>query len=130
MGSIVVVAEDEEDLRVVYGTALREAGYHVWEVADGAQALQAIREHRPDLLLLDIWMPILDGFEVLEAMRHDPISAGVKVVMLSCADDADCRLEAFSAGVADYWVKGLSLDELRQRVGRILEEAPGEPEAG
>ncbi len=130
MGAIIVVADDEEDLRTLYGATLREAGYMVWEAADGAETLNAVREHRPDLLLLDVWMPVLNGFEVVEAMRHDPISGGVKVVMLSCVDDADSRLEGFSAGVTDYWIKGLSLAELCQRVGRVLGEARGGPEAG
>jgi DNA-binding response OmpR family regulator len=130
MGAVIVVADDEEDLRAVYGTTLRQAGYEVWEAADGAEALNMVRERRPDLLLLDIWMPILNGFEVVEAMRYDPFSGGVKMVILSCVDDADSRLEGFSVGVADFWVKGFSLDELRERVGRILGESRGVPEAG
>ena len=130
MGAIIVLADDEVDLRLVYGATLREAGYQVWEAADGVETIRAVREHRPDLLLLDVWMPILNGFEVVEAMRHDALLGGVKVVMLSSLDDADSRLEGFSAGVADYWVKGLSLAELRHKVGRILEEARDGPEAG
>ncbi len=130
MGAIIVVADDEEDLRAVYGAALREAGYQVWEAADGAETIRAVRERRPDLLLLDVWMPILNGFEVVEALRHDAPSGSVKVVMLSNLDDADSRLEGFSAGVADYWIKGLSLFELRQKVGRILGESADGAEAG
>ena len=130
MGATIVLADDEEDFRAIYGATLREAGYQVWDAGDGAEAIRAVREHVPDLLLLDVWMPILDGFEVVEAMRHDPLSGSVKVVMLSCVDDADTRLEGFSAGVLDYWIKGLSLAELRQRVDRILGEARGVPEAG
>ena len=130
MGAIIVLADDEEDLRAVYGATLREAGYQVWEAADGAETIRAVRERRPDLLLLDVWMPILNGFEVVEAMRHDALAASVKVVMLSNLDDADSRLEGFSVGVADYWVKGLSLFELRQKVGRILGEVRDGLEVG
>ncbi len=130
MGAIIVLADDEEDLRAVYGATLRQAGYQVWEAADGAETIHAVRERRPDLLLLDVWMPILNGFEVVEAMRHEDVSASVKVVMLSSLDDADSRLEGFSAGVVDYWVKGLSLAELLQKVGRILGEPRVGPEAG
>src|SRR5688500_15996245 len=130
MGAVIVLADDEEDFRSLYGTTLREAGYQVWEAADGAETLRVVREHRPDLLLLDVWMPILNGFEVVEAMRHDPLSGSVKVVMLSCVDDADARLEGFAAGVVDYWIKGLSLAELRRRVDRTLGEPRGGPEAG
>lgn len=130
MGEIIVLADDEEDVRAVYGATLREAGYHVRETATGAQTIKVVRERRPDLLLLDVWMPILNGFEVVEAMRHDAPSGSVKVVMLSSLDDVDSRLEGFAAGVADYWVKGLSLAELRHKVGRIIEEARDGPEAG
>jgi CheY-like chemotaxis protein len=130
MGATIVLADDEEDFRTIYGATLREAGYQVWDAADGAEAIRAVREHVPDLLLLDVWMPILNGFEVVEAMRHDPLSGSIKVVMLSCVDDADSRLEGFAAGVVDYWIKGLSLADLRRRVDRILGEARGGPEAG
>lgn len=130
MGAMIVLADDEEALRAVYGATLRQAGYQVWEAADGAGTLDAVRERRPDLLLLDVWMPILNGFEVVEAMRHDPLSGVVKVVMLSCVDDADSRLEGFSVGVADYRIKDLSLAELCRRVGRILGESRDVPEAG
>src|SRR5688572_18662207 len=115
MGATIVLADDEEDFRTIYGATLRDAGHQVWEAADGDEAIRAVRAHVPDLLLLDVWMPILNGFEVVEAMRHDPLSGSVKVVMLSCVDDADARLEGFAAGVVDYWIKGLSLAELRRR---------------
>ncbi len=130
MGAIIVLADDEEDLRAVYVATLREAVYQVWEAADGAETIDAVRERRPDLLLLDVWMPIHNGFEVVEAMRHDALAASVKVVMLSSLDAADSRLEGYSPGVADYWVKGLSLFELRQKVGRILGEVRDGLEVG
>lgn len=123
MGATIVLADDEEGLRTAYGATLRQAGYQVWEAADGAETIDAVRERRPDLLLLDVGMPILNGFEVVEAMRDDPLSGGVKVVMLSCVDDADTRLEGFSVGVADDWMKGLSPTELCRRVGRLLGES-------
>lgn len=120
MAAIIVLADDEPDLRAIYAEVLRREGYEVWEAADGREALALVEEHRPDLLLLDVWMPSVNGFEVLERLRHDPAATTLKVVMLSNLGDAETRLEGYSAGVADYWIKGLSLDDLCARVRRTL----------
>ena len=118
--AIIVLADDEPDLRTVYATCLRDAGYDVWEAADGLEALALYFEVRPDLMILDVWMPNLNGFEVLDRLRQDARSTNLKVVMLSNLGDSDTRLEGFAAGVSDYWVKGLSLLELRRRVAALL----------
>ncbi len=119
MGSIVL-ADDDDDLRAVYGPFLRSLGHDVWEAAGGLEAIELIRQHRPRLLILDVWMPRCNGFEVLERLRHDPLSAHLKILMLSNLGDADTRLECFEMGVADYLVKGLALSEFRDRVDRLL----------
>ena len=119
----IVLADDDDDLRAVYAACLGAAGYSVVEAADGDAALALVRERRPALLLLDIWMPALNGFEVLDALRHDPAAGRLKVVVLSSQSDADARLEAFGAGAVAYVVKGLALAELLERVRRALDEA-------
>jgi CheY-like chemotaxis protein len=124
MAAIIVLADDEPDLRSVYATSLRLSGYDVHEAADGVEALELIEEHHPDLLLLDVWMPRLNGLEVIEHLRHDPLANHLKVVLLSNLGDSDTRLEGFSAGASDYWVKGLSLGELCQMVQRVLADEP------
>ncbi|HEX8202676.1 MAG TPA: response regulator, partial [Isosphaeraceae bacterium] len=83
MDATVVLADDDDDLRAVYTPCLQAAGYTVWEAADGHQALDQVRRHRPDLLLLDLWMPGLNGFEVLDRLRYEPAAAHLKVVMFS-----------------------------------------------
>ena len=70
-------------------------------------------------------MPTMNGFEVLERLRHDPASAGLKVMMLSNMGDADTRLECFEMGATDYLVKGMPLGEFHERVNRMLLD--GEP---
>ena len=82
---------------------------------------------RPDLLLLDIWMPVLNGLEVLEYLGKASEAVGLKVVVLSHQGDADTRLEGFALGVADYWTKDLSLAELSARIASVL--APASPAA-
>jgi DNA-binding response OmpR family regulator len=120
LGAKIVLADDEPDLRAIYATILRREGYEVWEASEGAEALDMVAREQPDLLLLDVRMPALNGFEVLDRLRFDPGASLTKVVMLSNLDDADVRLEGFSGGVADYWVKGLSLDEFCDKVRRLL----------
>jgi DNA-binding response OmpR family regulator len=120
MGPSIVLADDQDDLRAVYAEALRRDGYMVREAADGRAALSAVAEEPPTLLILDVWMPGLNGFEVLDQLRHDPAVSGMKIVMLSNLGDADTLLEGYSGGVVDYWVKGLALEDLCERVRRIV----------
>lgn len=125
----IVLADDDEDLRAVYAPCLRAAGHAVQEASGGSEALDLVRRHRPGLLILDVWMPQVSGFEVLEQLRHDPASSGLKVMMLSNLGDADTRLECFAMGAVDYVVKGLALAELLDRVARLLDKGPA-PTAG
>ena len=127
----IVLAEDEADLRALYADCLRRSGYIVWEAADGAEALNLVRAHTPDLLLLDIWMPVLNGLEVLEQIGRSPETVGVRVVVLSHVNDADTRLEGFALGVHDYWTKDLTLEELCagiQQLVALVRDSPDEPD--
>ena len=123
MGSIVL-ADDDDDLRAVYAPFLRSLGHDVWEATSGLEAIELIRRHRPRLLILDVWMPKCNGFEVLERLRHDPMASQMQILMLSNLGDADTRLECFEMGVADYLVKGLTLTDFRDRVDRLLAADP------
>ena len=124
MQATIVLAEDDADLRALYAEWLRRVGHRVWEAADGAEAVAHVRAYQPDLLLLDIWMPILNGLEVLEHLGKTWEAIGVKVVVLSHQGDADTRLEGFALGVADYWTKDLSLAELSTRIESVLGSSP------
>ena len=124
MGTIIVLADDEADLRAVYAECLRHAGYEVREAADGREALRLVADCWPALLILDVWMPDVNGFEVLDRLRFEPCATTLKVVMLTNLADADALLEGFSGGLADYWIKGLSLDEFLRRVRGVLADDP------
>jgi two-component system alkaline phosphatase synthesis response regulator PhoP len=121
VGATIVLAEDESDLRAVYAECLRRSGYTVWEAADGAEAAAMVHAHNPDLLLLDLWMPILNGLEVLEQIRGDRGAVGLKVVMLTHQRDADTRLEGFALGASAYWTKDISLVELSSKIESLLD---------
>ena len=116
----IVLADDDEDIRAIYGPCLRSSGHTVLEASGGVEAVKLVREYRPDLLVLDVWMPGCSGFEVLEALRHDPASTGLKILMLSNIGDADTRLECFEMGASGYLVKGLALVELMAGVEGLL----------
>ena len=127
MSLAIVLAEDEADLRAIYAGCLRSGGFEVWEAADGTEALVLIAEKNPSLLVLDVWMPNLNGLEVLERLRQDPRATALKVVMLSNLADSDTRLECFASGVIDYWIKGFSLADLLARVRLVLVDAGESP---
>jgi DNA-binding response OmpR family regulator len=129
VGAIIVLADDEPDLRAVYAACLRNEGFEVWEACDGREALDMVAAHHPCLMLLDVWMPELNGLDVVEHLRNDPLSCQMRVVILSNLGDSDTRLEGFSAGVTDYWVKSLSLAELCQRVKQLVTAPVPDPEA-
>ncbi len=123
--AIIVLAEDEDDLRAIYAAYLRSSGFEVHEATNGVEALELIRTRHPDLLLLDLWMPLLNGFGVLKALRHDGASGHTRVVVLSCQSDADARLECFGEGAVDFLVKGMPLADLVTHLRRSLEPSDG-----
>jgi DNA-binding response OmpR family regulator len=119
----IVLAEDDSDLRAIYTRSLRDAGHVVWEAEDGGQAVALVRSRSPELLLLDVWMPILNGLEVLECLKSAPEAVGLKVVVLSSHHDADTRLEGSALGVVDYWTKDMAVVDLCGRVEQIMRPA-------
>ncbi len=117
-GLTIVLAEDDPGLCALYATVLGTDGHRVHQANDGARALELAAEVAPDLLILDLWMPILNGLEVLEYLKS---RGGVrfKVVMLSNHAEAEKRLEGFALGADDYWTKDLTLLDLRERVREL-----------
>jgi signal transduction histidine kinase len=118
----VLIADDNADMRDYVSRLLRRR-WSVEAVADGAEALAAARRRAPDLVLTDVMMPNLDGFGLLRALRADPATAGVPVVMLSARAGDEARSEGIEAGADDYLVKPFSARELMARVGTHLQLA-------
>jgi signal transduction histidine kinase len=116
----VLVADDNADMREYMARLLRPH-WTVVEVADGVQALEVARERPPDLILSDVMMPNLGGFGLLRALREDPRTAGIAVVMLSARAGEEARVEGLAAGADDYLVKPFSARELIARVRVHLE---------
>jgi len=119
-GRLVLVADDEEDILALVTTILERAGYEVVSVRDGAEALTAVRDRRPDLAVLDISMPEVDGLEVLRRIRADADTSELPVLLLSAqAQEADVKL-GFATGASAYVKKPFSPRELAQRVNDLL----------
>ncbi|MEO6384517.1 MAG: response regulator, partial [Thermomonas sp.] len=114
-GTILVVDDQAANVRVV-GTLLGRKGYTVIPAHSGPEALAAVAEHAPDLILLDMMMPGMDGFELLAALREIPGLHKVPAVFLTAAQDRDLLLRAFEAGAVDYVTKPFMPEELLARV--------------
>ncbi len=116
LGGRVLLADDNADMRD-YVRRLLGRHYEVEAVADGAAALRAARERVPDLVLADVMMPGMDGFELLRELRADPRTSTVPIVMLSARAGEEAAVEGMEAGADDYLVKPFSARELLARVG-------------
>ncbi len=114
----LVVVEDDDSIRDLLGAGLRFAGYEVQTVANGAGALQMITDTRPDLVILDVNLPDMDGFEVCRRLR----AAGddVPVIFLTARRDTDDMRAGYGEGGDDYVTKPFSLDELTFRIEAVL----------
>lgn len=118
----ILVAEDNADMRQ-YITRLLGRHYTVRAVADGQAALEAVRVERPDLILSDIMMPRLDGFELLRELRSNADTSTIPIVLLSARAGEEARIEGISRQANDYLVKPFSARELFARVATHLELA-------
>jgi CheY-like chemotaxis protein len=121
----ILLAEDDRILRKAGEATLKKRGYGVIAAVDGEDALAKAREHKPDLILLDVIMPKMQGFEVLANLKADAATRDIPVIMLSnLQDESDVR-KATDAGALDYLVKSnVPLDVLAARVAEALARAP------
>ena len=119
----VLIADDNADMREYLTNLLRASGYQVSDVADGQQALEASRSQVPDLVISDVMMPGLDGLQLLTALRRDPRTAAVPVLLLSARAGQEASIEGLQAGADDYLVKPFAAAELLARVRANIELA-------
>ena len=119
----VLVVDDEADISTILALALRRAGYEVSTAADGLQALEAIKRERPDLVILDVMMPKLDGFETLRRLRDGGPTAALPVIMLTARAQLADRMKGFERGADDYVAKPFEPSEIIARVQSVLKRA-------
>jgi two-component system, OmpR family, phosphate regulon response regulator PhoB len=119
-GERILVVDDEPDIIALVAYHLARSGYRVSTASSGTEALQAARQEQPALVVLDLMLPELSGFEVLERLRADRGLADVPVLMLTARREEADRVQGLSLGADDYLVKPFSPQELVLRVRNIL----------
>lgn len=116
----ILVADDKATGRELVRTALEHSGYEVYEASHGAEALEQARQIQPDLIILDLHMPVLDGFGTIEELRRDANFTFTPVVALTASAMAGDRERAIAAGFTGYLSKPIQLSLLRAEVERLL----------
>ncbi len=120
MGGKIVVAEDNPQIARLVTFKLEREGFEPVWARDGEEALALIREHRPDLVVMDVMMPMMDGFEVLQALKMDECCRSIPVIMLTARAQEQDVLQGFGLGAEDYMVKPFRPAELVARIQKIL----------
>ena len=122
----MLVVDDEEGIRVLCRVNLELGGYEVLEAADGFTALEAARTQRPDLIFLDIMMPRMDGWEVLERLKEDPATASIPVVLLTARTSEEDQIRGWGEGILEYLSKPFNPQRLVEWAEQAL--TPRDPE--
>jgi len=121
MEKTILIIEDEPDIREAIAEAMTESGCNVLTAENGEVGLAMALEQHPDLILLDVHMPVMDGQETLKRLRQDIWGSGVKVVMLTAMDDTHNIATAYEGDIIDYIIKGHnSLDEMVKKIREDL----------
>ncbi len=120
----ILIAEDERDIRDLITYTLQFAGYEVVLAGDGEEAVQLTLQEKPDLVLLDVRMPRMNGYEACKAIKADEKTKGIPVIFLS-AKGQEAEIQAgMQAGAVEYMVKPFSPDQLTARVQVVLAKFP------
>jgi CheY-like chemotaxis protein len=116
----ILIADDKATGRELVRTVLEKSGYTVMEAANGVDAVRCAREQRPDLIILDLHMPDLDGFGVIQELRRDESFKATPIVALTASAMYGDRERAMSLGFTGYITKPIRLSALREEVERLL----------
>ena len=123
--SRILVADDEPHIRKLVSFTLGNRGYEVVEACDGGEAVRLAGEMMPDLILLDVMMPVMTGYDALRTLKADPATMEIPVVMLSAKSQKTEVEEGLACGAREYICKPFTPKDLVQRVGELLGD-PGE----
>ena len=121
MGATILVVDDEPSIVRLVTATLESKGYEVIPAYDGEEALVKVKHHRPDLIILDIMMPHMDGREARKRLLEDPETAEIPVIHLSAVGDFEKQLNAVEGGITDYVTKPFTPADLAERVKDILD---------
>jgi DNA-binding response OmpR family regulator len=121
MSAKILIVDDDPNLLKLVGFALYRAGYQALSALGGEEAMRLVQEETPDLVILDIMMPGMNGLDVLRELRARPVTAGLPVIILSARTQVAARIEGLEAGADEYVDKPVSPKELVARVAALLE---------
>lgn len=120
----VLIVDDYADTRDLYGSYLSAHGYHIDEAADGIEALAKLRTLRPDVILMDLAMPRLDGWRLTHMLKADPNTAAIPIIILTAHGTGTERDRAYAAGCDAFFTKPVTPKRVGQAVARALEQEP------
>jgi CheY-like chemotaxis protein len=119
-GKMVLLVEDNEDNRIVYSTILKHFGYEVTEALNGEEGIAKARSEKPDLILMDISIPIIDGWEATQVLKHDPSTRSIPIIALTAHALASDREKAMEDGCDGYLAKPCEPRAVVAEVQRFL----------
>lgn len=128
----ILVVDDDENARTISVTWLAHAGYDIREAHSADAAVELARSHRPHLVLVDLLMPVEDGWSLLERLREEPASREAALVALTVLTPDEDRRDPVRRGFDEYWVKPVQSGEFLERIRRALASAgaPADPSGG
>ncbi len=116
----ILIADDNENIREALTAILEDEGYALWIAKDGAEALRKVREISPDIIILDVTMPEISGYDVCRTIKNDPDLKKIFVLMLSAKGQATEQEHGREAGADEYMVKPFSPSEILARINKIV----------
>ena len=119
--SKVLIVEDDRELRELFGRVLKKQGYDIGEASNGKEALEALHQDFYDLVISDIMMPVMDGYELVSNLRKE--GNQIPVLMITAKDAFDDMSRGFQSGTDDYMVKPVNVNEMVLRVGALIRRA-------
>ena len=124
----VLVVDDEEGIRILCRVNLELGGFEVLEASDGVEALEKARAERPDLVFLDLMMPRMDGWQVLDELKNDASTDGIPVVILTARTSEEDQMRGWDEGILEYLAKPFNPQRLVEWAEQALQ--PRTPDAG
>jgi CheY-like chemotaxis protein len=118
--SVILLVDDSEVSNFLMQSILEEKGYTILAVSNGKDALDLLKKEHPDLIILDIMMPEMSGFGVLESVKKFEQTAKIPVIILTARNNLKDQEKAISMGAADYVIKPIDIDDVVERVNRLM----------
>lgn len=121
--SRILIVDDQEDVRLALVMLMEDQGHAVFEGGDGSEVVPLARRHRPDLILLDLMMPAVDGFQALRMLRDEPVLGAIPVIVVTARPAPEDRTLAFELGAVDFVSKPWSIEGILGSVNAALARA-------